>query len=88
MAAKLNVPAPAAGQPLSGEWVRLGSPAGAFDVVHDLLEQGGFGRLQSIWPGPPDSNVQTAQPQVADPDGSNGVTMYNTLGAMFNEAGT
>ena len=57
-------------------------------IVHDLLEQGGFGRLQSIWPGPPDSTVQTAQPEVADPDGSNGVTMYNTLAAMFNEAGT
>ncbi|HMF97039.1 MAG TPA: hypothetical protein VKE96_22225 [Vicinamibacterales bacterium] len=88
MAAKLNVPAPAAGQPLSGEWVRLGSPAGAFDVVHDLLEQGGFGRLQSIWPGPPDHDVATAQPEVADPDGSNGATMYNTLAAMFNEAGS
>jgi hypothetical protein len=88
MAAKLNVPPFVPGQPLSGEWVRLGSPAGAFDVVHDLLEQGGFGRLQSIWPGPPDSTVETAKPEIADPDGSNGVTMYNTLSAMFNEAGT
>jgi len=88
MAAKLRVPAPSGGQPLSGEWVRLGRPASAFDVVHDLLEQGGYGRIQSIWPGPSDTSVLPAQPDVADPDGSSGVTMFNTLAGMLNEAGT
>lgn len=90
MAAKMNVPAPAAGQPLSGEWVRLGSPAGAFDVVHDLLEQGGFGRIQSIWPGPPasDNSVQAAQPEVGDPEGSGGSNLFTTLAGMLNELGT
>jgi hypothetical protein len=90
MAAKLNVPAPGGGQPLSGEWVRLGRPASAFDVVKDLLDQGGFGRIQSIWPGPPasDNTVIAAQPEVADPDGSNDVTVFNILAGMFNELGT
>ena len=88
MAAKMNIPAPAAGQPLSGEWVRLGRPASAFDVVNDLLAQGGYGRIQSIWPGPADSSVLAAQDSVADPEGSNGVTMFNTLAGMLNEIGT
>lgn len=88
MAAKLNVTAPAPGQPLSGEWVRLGSPVSAFDVVSDLLDQGGYGRIQSIWPGPPDNSVLPAQPEVADPDGSDGATMFNKLAAMLNELGT
>lgn len=88
MAAKLNVPVPAAGQPLSGEFVRLGRPASAFDLVSDLLAQGGFGRIQSIWPGPPDNSILPAQPEVADPDGSNGTTLFNTLSGMLNEAGT
>jgi len=88
MAAKLNVPAPAAGWPLSGEWVRLGRPASAFDVVGDLLEQGGFGRIQSIWPGPPDNSILAAQPEVADPDGSNGDSLFKSLAGMFNELGT
>jgi hypothetical protein len=88
MAAKLNVPAPAAGQPLSGEWVRLGNPASAFDVVSDLLQQGGFGRIQSIWPGPSDNSVLPAQPEVADPEGSNGTTLFTTLAGMLNELGT
>jgi hypothetical protein len=88
MAATMNIPAPAAGQPLSGEWVRLGRPVSAFDVVNDLLAQGGYGRVQSIWPGPPDNSVLAAQDSVADPDGSNGVTMFNTLAGMLNEIGT
>lgn len=88
MAAKLKVPVPAAGQPLNGEFVRLGQPASAFDVIHDLLAQGGFGRIQSVWPGPPDNSILPAQPDVADPDGSNGVTMFSTLAGMFNELGS
>lgn len=90
MAAKMNVPVPAAGEPLSGEWVRLGAPFSAFDLVNDLLAQGGYGRIQGIWPGPPasDNSVQTAQPEVADPDGSDGVNMFNTLAGMLNELGT
>jgi len=63
---------------------------GQFDLANDLLAQGGYGRIQSIWPGPPasDNSVQTAQPEVADPDGSNGVQIFNTLAGMFNELGT
>ena len=70
--------------------VVTGRPVSAFDVVNDLLAQGGYGRIQSIWPGPPasDNSVLAAQPEVADPDGSNGVTMFNTLAGMLNELGT
>lgn len=90
MAAKMQIPAPAPGQPLSGEWVRLGSPASAFDVVADLLAQGGFGRIQSIWSGPPssDNSVITAQPEVGDPEGSGGSNLFTTLAGMLNELGT
>ena len=57
-------------------------------MVHDLLEQGGYGRIQSIWPGPPDNAILAAQPEVADPDGSNGVEAFNTIAGLLNEAGT
>jgi hypothetical protein len=87
MAAKLNIPVPAPGQP-SGEWVRLGSPASAFDVVADLLAQGGFGRIQSLWAGPPTNDILAAQPEVGDPDGSNGANLFTTFAGMLNELGT
>lgn len=90
MAAKLNVLPPLNNQPLTGEWVRLGSPICAFDVVHDLLAQGGLGRIEGLWPGPPtaDTSVLPAEPNVADPDGSRGDTLFTTLAGMLNEAGT
>ena len=68
----------------------MAGPLSAFDLVSDLLAQGGYGRIQSIWPGPPasDNSVATIQPEVDDPDGSNGVTEFNTLAGMLNEAGT
>ncbi|NEU82585.1 hypothetical protein G1O98_26955 [Nostoc sp. UIC10630] len=90
MAAKMNISPPALGQPLSGEWVRLGSPASAFDVVADLLTQGGFGRIQSIWSGPPasDASVEAAQPEVGDPEGSGGSNLFTTFSGMLNELGT
>jgi hypothetical protein len=87
MAAKLNIPVPAPGQP-SGEWVRLGSPASAFDVVADLLAQGGFGRIQSLWAGPPTNDILAAQPEVGDPEGSNGASLFTTFAGMLNELGT
>ncbi|MEJ7761023.1 MAG: hypothetical protein WKF55_15690 [Gemmatimonadaceae bacterium] len=88
MAAKLRVPAPVASQPLDGEWVRLGRPVSAFDVVRDLLEQGGYGRIQRLWAGPMDTSVLAAQANVADPDGSKGDSIFTTLAGMLNEAGT
>jgi hypothetical protein len=90
MATKINIPAPAPGQPLNGEWVRLGSPASAFDVVSDLLAQGGFGRIQSIWPGPPtsDNSVLAVEPNVGDPEGSGGSNLFTTLAGVLNELGT
>jgi len=90
MAAKMNIPAPAPGQPLNGEWVRLGSPIAAFDVVSDLLAQGGFGRIQSLWSGPPvsDNSVVAAQPEVGDPEGSGGANLFTTLAGMLQESGS
>ncbi|WHZ17319.1 MAG: hypothetical protein OJF52_004171 [Nitrospira sp.] len=52
------------------------------------MKQGGFGRIQSIRPGPPDNSLLPTQPEVADPDWSNGATMFNRLPGMLNERGT
>ncbi len=89
MAAKLSIAVPANTLQISGEWVRLGSTSGAFDVVLDMLAQGGLGKIQSIFPGPPsaDTSVLPAQPATADPDGSLGSAMFTTLAGMLNEAG-
>ena len=87
MAAKLKVQAPVPGTAPSGEWLRLGRPDSAFDLVADLLAQGGLGRIQPLYAGPFDTAVLPAQADVADPDGSSGANFLTTFAGMLNEAG-
>lgn len=86
MAAKLNVqPTDAAGAP-SPEWLRLQSPAGAFDLVRDLVDQGGLGRLGPLWLGPDDASVIPQSDDAADPDGSNGASLLTLLASFLSES--
>jgi hypothetical protein len=87
MAAKLGIQPPAPGAAPSGEWLRLARPASAFDLVADLLAQGGLGRIQPLYAGPSDAAVLPAGANVADPDGSDGSSFVTTFAGMLNEAG-
>jgi hypothetical protein len=87
MAAKLKVQAPAPGSAPSGDWLRLARPDSAFELVADLLAQGGLGRIQPLYAGPSDTTVLPAQADVADPDGSTGAGFLTTFAGMLNEAG-
>jgi hypothetical protein len=87
MANKLRVSRPAPNAAPSGDWVRLSRPASAFDLVADLLAQGGLGRNQPLYPGPADTTVLPANADVADPDGSTSSAFFTTFAGMLNEAG-
>ncbi len=54
----------------SADAIRLASPAGAFDLVHDLVAQDGLGRIRPFWRGPTDSDVLAQSHDIADPDGA------------------
>ncbi|MEO7040977.1 MAG: hypothetical protein ABI035_01830 [Gemmatimonadaceae bacterium] len=86
MAAKMAVAAPGAGSP-SAEWLRLGHPLSAFQLVTDWLNDGGLGRIQPFWPGPADTTVLPATVDMADPDGSNGSTFIATFASLLAESG-
>jgi hypothetical protein len=86
MAARLAIPDPG-GAATSAAWTQLGSPASAFALVTNLLQQGGLGQLQSLWPGPSDTAVLPATNDVADPDGSNGATFVATFASLLAELG-
>ncbi|MET0251703.1 MAG: hypothetical protein ABW203_05940, partial [Novosphingobium sp.] len=86
MAAKLQVaPTDAAGLP-TPEWLRLQSPAAAFDLIQDLVIQGGLGKLAPLWLGPTDNTVIAQSDDVADPDGSKGGTGLLTIAGLLAEA--
>jgi hypothetical protein len=85
MAAKLQVrPADAAGLP-TADWMRLQAPASAFDLVSDLLNGGGLGKLGPIWTGPSDTTVIPQADDVADPDGSDGMLPLTALAGLLSE---
>jgi hypothetical protein len=85
MAAKLGVTATdAAGNP-TADWLRLQRPESAFDLVADLIRQGGLGRLAPLWLGPTDTNVLPQTDDVADPDGSDGSRFITLLASLLGE---
>jgi hypothetical protein len=86
MAAKLGVtPIDASGLPAS-EWLRLQTPAAAFDLVSDLVIQGGLGRLVPLWLGPSDATVIAQTDDATDPDGASGASSLLGLAAFLSES--
>jgi hypothetical protein len=86
MATKMAIPAPGAASP-SADWLRLGHPQSAFELVTDWLSQGGLGRIQPLWAEPSDTTVLPATDDMADPDGSNGSTFIGLFASLIAEAG-
>jgi hypothetical protein len=86
MAAKMAIPAPGADTP-SADWMRLGHPESAFQLVVDWLAEGGLGYIQPLWPGPLDTSVLPATDDMADPDGSDGTTFVGLFAGLIAEAG-
>lgn len=91
MAAKLDVQPPPGTASPSSAWIRLGHTDAAFQLVNDMLSQGGLGKIQPLWSGPEDSSIQTATENMADPEGlpdnSNGETFVLTFASLLAEAG-
>ncbi len=86
MAAKLGIGRTGAnGLPLP-EFVRLARPASAFDLIFDLLQQGGLGVILPLWHGPTDTSVLLQSDDITDPDGANGAPASLTLASFLDEA--
>jgi hypothetical protein len=68
------------------DWVRLSTMAGCFDLVADLVHQGGLGRLVQLWRGPTDNSVIAQSNNVADPDGSRSDQYLTLLAGLIGES--
>lgn len=82
MAARLGVAPATAVADASAYWVRLARPDSAFELVADLLEQGGLGRCAPVWAGPTD-NTQGQSDDVTDPDGTAGTDFVTLLASLL-----
>lgn len=79
LATRLGVSVPTGAADTSALWTRLAEPESAFDVVRDLLQNGGLGRCQPVWAGPTDTAVIPETDDKTDPNGLLGVGLLNTL---------
>ncbi len=60
--------------------------AGCFDLVADLLDQGGLGRIVPLWRGPADTATLAQSNAVADPDGSRTDQYLTMLAGLIGES--
>ncbi|WP_299655923.1 hypothetical protein [uncultured Tateyamaria sp.] len=68
----------------TSDFIRLQRPSAAFSLVHDVVEQGGLGRVEPNWEGPSDATVIPQTADVADPDGSDGANLTLFLAALLS----
>ena len=63
-------------------------PEAAFDLLADLLQQGGLGRCTPVWAGPTDNRVINKPDNQADPDGvdHNGTRLFTDLLGLLGDA--
>jgi hypothetical protein len=85
LAAKLGVDVPASPSAASAFWIRLAEAESAFNVLVELLQQGGLGRCSPVWAGPTDTNVLPQSDDVADPDGSTGTNFMTLFSSLLSD---
>ena len=88
MAAKLGIAVPTGPANSSALWTRLAEPEATFDLLADLLSQGGLGRITPVWAGPTDNRVIPQTDASADPDGvdANGTRLFTDLLGLLGDA--
>ncbi|GAA1996082.1 hypothetical protein [Microbacterium pumilum] len=83
LAARLGVAAATTPANTSALWTRLAEPESAFDLLRDLLLQGGLGRCSPVYAGPADPSVIPETADVIDPNGLAGPSLMGLLGGLI-----
>ena len=65
----LGLVPPVLGETANANWVRLTQQRSAFDLVREIVERGGDGLVEPIWPGLPETELLPVDRAIADPDG-------------------
>ncbi|MDP4300195.1 phospholipase D-like domain-containing protein [Leptothrix discophora] len=88
MAARLGIALPSGPSDSTPLWTRLAEPEAAFDLLADLLSQGGLGRCSPVWAGPSDTRVIAQTDAKADPDGvdADGSRLFSDLIGLLGSA--
>jgi hypothetical protein len=69
MARTLGVAPPAGNETPNAVWVRTLKMRSAFEVVREMVERGGDGLVEPLWPGLPETDLPALSADIADPEG-------------------
>lgn len=69
MARILGLHPPTHGETANANWVRLTQQRSAFEFMRELIERGGDGLVEPLWPGLPETELLPIDKDIADPDG-------------------
>jgi phosphatidylserine/phosphatidylglycerophosphate/cardiolipin synthase-like enzyme len=69
MARTLGLIPPAPGETANANWVRLTQQKSAFELMREIVERGGDGLVEPLWPGLPESELLPVDGAIADPEG-------------------
>jgi hypothetical protein len=69
MARTLGVQPPVAGDTANPNFVRLTQPRSAFALVREIVDRGGDGLVEPLWPGLPEAELPAIDKALADPEG-------------------
>lgn len=83
LARRLGIPVATTPANTTALWTRLAEPESAFDLVRDLLLQGGLGRCTPVYAGPTDTSVLPEHTDVIDPNGMAGPSLLGILGGLM-----
>jgi phosphatidylserine/phosphatidylglycerophosphate/cardiolipin synthase-like enzyme len=69
MARTLNLAPPIGTETANANWVRLSHPVKAFQLIQEILDRGGDGFIEPVWPGLSESELPALDRRIADPEG-------------------
>lgn len=83
MARTLGVAPPVGNETPNAVWVRTLKMRSAFEVVREMVDRGGDGLVEPIWPGLPETDLPALDPGIADPDGRGFRAISATFAAIL-----
>ena len=87
MARTLALTPPAPGETASANFVRLDQPRAAFELVREIVERGGDGLVEPLWPGLPTADLPALDRAIADPEGRGFSTILGLFASLLADLG-
>jgi hypothetical protein len=69
MANTLGLVPPVASETAKANWVRLSKQKSAFELIREIIERGGDGLVEPLWPGLPETELLPVDEAIANPEG-------------------